>query len=239
MSHTHSPEIAAYSAATIAVFHDRFEHLEECRIGYLLTDEEIKMQGKVKAGFVTMPTAQGQNRKLYEWSLTQAFDFVDPNYDEPVAPDAIMVIAAEAWEEYSPEQRTMLVFHELEHIAHATTREGEERYSEEDGRPVYSIVGHDVEEFVSVAETFGTLDGNRAFAKLLTSGQTDPRVAEIVAMVEAQTFPALPKRSPVPKFRCPKCKCEPSGEIVQGWLVMAPDCPRCGAKVKPVKRGES
>lgn len=237
MAYTITPEIAAYAAAIIQTFKDRFEHLGECRIGYIFTDEEIRMQGKVKAGMVIMPSAMGQNRTLYEWALSQTFDFKDDIYEESVWPDVVMIVNSDCWEVYNAVQRVMLVYHEMLHIAQATTKDGEERYSEEDGRPLYSIIGHDVEEFEEVAELFGAEVGNKVFAQSLLSGKIDPRVKDIMEMVEAEMFPKLPRRPPPPQFKCKKCKKIVAGKVVQGWLVIPEKCPDCKGVLKPVARG--
>ena len=238
MAYVKSPEIAAYGASVIQVFQDRFEHLAECRIGYLFTDEEIKFQQKVKAGFVIMPSAMGQNRTLYEWTLAQTFDFLDDIYQEPIWPDVIMVINQESWEQCGAVQRVMLVTHELMHIGHTTTRDGEERYSEEDGRPIFTIIGHDVEEFEEIAQMFGTTAGNRDFAQMLLKDTQDPRVKEVLKMIKGQTFPVLPRRPPPPLFKCSKCEKTMRGKIVQGWAVIPEKCPDCQGEWKPVHRGK-
>ena len=231
-----SPEIAAYAQAIIQVFPEHFEHLQECRIGYLITDEEIRMQGRDKAGYAIMPQAMGQNGKLFDWTLAVQFGFIDECFDAPVPPDAIMVVQQEAWQVYQPIQRAGLVFHELKHIAHLHTKDGEPRYSDEDGRPLYSIIGHDVEEFTEVAALFGQQTQWKGFAQIVLGSELDPRVHEVIRRAHENDYEPLPKRPPPPAFRCKKCETAITGKPVAGWLVVDTKCPQCGAKTKPVKR---
>lgn len=172
---TKSTEVESYAKAIIEVFNDRFEHLEDCRTGYLFSQEiEIVIQGKKKDGYACMPTAMGQNRKLYEWALEEAFGFL---------PDALIVVWEEGWLESEPEDKVILVFHELMHIAHKTNKDGEPMYSNEDGRPQYCIGGHDVEEFKAVAEVFGDDAGWQEFAKNLQNNKRNPKMDEVITRV--------------------------------------------------------
>ncbi len=232
---TKAPEIAKYAEAIIATFPDQFEHLEECRIAYLFTDEEIKMQGREKAGYVQAPTAQGKNREIYEWTLKEVFGFVDEGYDAQVPPDFIMVISEEAWREYSPVRKVMLIFHELCHIVQRIDRNECPMYNEEDGRPIYACYGHDREEFDIVAQLFGTETGHGSFARAVMGGKVDPRIEEVLKLVESGTAPPLPKRVPPPRFRCSKCEIIAQGKLEQGWVIVSPICMACGGKVKAIK----
>lgn len=122
-----------------------FDHLSDALIGYLKTDEEIRMQGREKAAYVIIPTAMGQNRKIFNWALAEVFGHL---------PDAMMVVNEDAWIGMTQDQKIALVYHELSHIAQKTTKDGDPIYTEE-GQPVLNLVGHDTEEFVSVADRFG------------------------------------------------------------------------------------
>ena len=231
-----SDEVAAYAQAAIQAFPEHYEHLQECRIAYLVTDEDIRMQGRDKAGFVIMPTAMGQNGKIFDYVLAEFFGFIDECREVPVAPDVVMVIGREAWESYSPTRRVCLVCHELIHIAHAETKDGEPRYHEDDGRPVFTLIGHDVEEFTTIALMFGQVTQWAPFAKAVTESEPDARIQEVIALATTGKFEPLPKRPPPPTFRCVKCASSVKGAVVKGWLVVSEVCPACGASLKPAPR---
>lgn len=231
-----SPEISAYAQSAIQTFPDHYEHLQECRIAYLVTDEDIRMQGRDKAGFVIMPTAMGQNGKIFDYVLAEYFGFIDECYEVPVAPDVVMVISQDVWEGYNSIQRVCLICHELMHIAHAETKDGEQRYNEEDGRPVFTLLGHDVEEFTAIAAMFGQTTRWAPFSKVVLESKVDARVQEVLDRVATGSFEPLPKRPPPPAFKCSKCANSIKGKVVQGWLVITEACPACGASLKPVSR---
>ena len=140
-----SLELAAFSKAVRETFEDDFEHLEEASIGYLMTNKELKIRGRLCAAFVTIPNAQGQDRWIYQWALTHRFGFM---------PDILMVANTEVWEEYSEEARVALVHHELCHIHQKESSRGPV-FSKDDGRPELILVDHDLGEFFSVIGKYG------------------------------------------------------------------------------------
>lgn len=170
MSFQPAPELESLSAAIRQVFTETFEHLDDAKIGYLFTSEEILSKGKLKAGYAIVPTAMGQNRKILNWALDHVFGWL---------PDALIVVHDEQWEGLSDDQRIALAFHEMRHLSHKHTKAGEPMYTEE-GTPVIEIEDHDVEEFLSVAEIFGAWhEGLQVFGKLLQGKADAARIAEV------------------------------------------------------------
>ena len=98
-----SPSLQAYAQAIIEAFPDVFDHLVDADIGYLFTNQEITMRGQRKAGFVTQPNAQGQDRYIYPWALKVAFGFV---------PELLVVIDHQVWEVMPDHARIALLYHE-------------------------------------------------------------------------------------------------------------------------------
>ena len=172
---TQAPELETMARAVMQVFKETFEHLQDSQIGYLFTGCEIVTKGSRKSAYAIMPTAMGQNRRIYVWALEKAFG---------VYPDALIVADIEIWEELTEPQRVALVFHELRHLAHSHTKAGEPRYDEE-GKPVLEVVGHDVEEFLDVADTFGAWhEGLQVFGKVL-GGKADKKdVDEVLKLAK-------------------------------------------------------
>jgi predicted metallopeptidase len=170
-----SPELEAMALAIIEAFPETFEHLVEAEIGYLFTEEEIFSKGTRKSAYAIMPTAMGQNRKLYTWALEKAFGFL---------PDALIVADREIWEDLTVAQKVALVYHELRHVAHAHSKAGEPRYSEEDGRPILEIVDHDISEFLDVADVFGAWhEGLEAFGKALGGKADQDKINEVMKIM--------------------------------------------------------
>ena len=142
-------------------------HLREAHIGVLWCAVPNRRQGNAVAGQAEIPMARGgawakarHDQQLEEW-FGDVPDFVltfDPVY------------AAQA----SDLTFCALVEHELYHCGHARDGFGAPRFTR-DGRPVFTVRGHDVEEFVGVVARYGA--GSAA-------GKT-------AALVEAANRPAL------------------------------------------------
>lgn len=170
MSFIQSQELESMARAVMSVFTEIFEHLEEASIGYLMGDDEIVIKGSRKAAYAIIPTAMGQNRKIFNWALENVFGTL---------PDALIVAHADTWEELTSDQKVALVYHELRHICQRHSKEGEPMFSEE-GQPVLEIVDHDVEEFLDVADTFGAWhDGLKAFQGALAGKANQTKINEV------------------------------------------------------------
>ncbi len=140
-----APEVKAYFDVFVEQFEEEFSFLAEVDVLFLFAEEEIVIQGKSKSGFVILPSAMGQNRKLYIWALSVVAGYT---------PEVVMVILHSEWQEIDSLSRAILVYHEMCHLRQKTTSKGMPCFNE-DGAPVVEIVGHDVEEHFAVAEKFG------------------------------------------------------------------------------------
>lgn len=111
----------------------------------------LARQGKSILGQMALPQWQGSMGPLAVWLLAKTCGGVVPDY--------IMILDQDWWDQASATRREALVFHELCHCAHARDKDGELRFTDE-GRPVWGIAAHDVEEFNAVVEKYGawTLD---------------------------------------------------------------------------------
>jgi hypothetical protein len=118
----------------------------EAVIMFLMRADPQEKQGRQILGQMMLPQFQGALAKVGKWLLVQSTG--------GVLPDFIMVLDNSFWRQATAIQREALVFHELLHAKHATNREGELRF-DEDGKPVWAIRGHDLEEFNEVVRTYG------------------------------------------------------------------------------------
>ena len=127
--------------------YEEFIHLRDgdARVEFLLVGDEIIRSGRQVLGEVHIPTVQGKLRGVFEWMLEQQFDSV---------PDFLVMLDQSYWDESGRNDREILIFHEMCHMIHKTDADGELRY-DEDGNPVWGIVGHDVEEFVATVARYG------------------------------------------------------------------------------------
>lgn len=143
---------------------EEFLHLRvgEAAILFIMrADPEVKAQRQI-LGYMALPRFQGSLGKVARWLLAKVCDGL---------PDFIMVLDNTWWVQASPTQREALVFHELLHAAHATDKEGEPRFTD-DGKPIWDIRGHDIEEFNEVVRRYGAWSPDvSAFIKALAEGK--------------------------------------------------------------------
>ncbi len=124
-----------------------FTHLRvgEAAILFLMrTAPKVKAQRQI-LGQMALPKFGGVLADVATWSFAKLFGEV---------PDFIMWLDSGWWTQATPHQREALVFHELCHAVHAKDKAGEERF-DDDGKPVWDIRGHDLEEFNEVVRRFG------------------------------------------------------------------------------------
>lgn len=143
-----------------------FGHLKEGEVDicWIESVEGMTDKGRHVLGMVHEPKVQGKLSSMFSWMLRLVHG---------ADPDFIIRIDAPWWAVATPMEREILVYHELSHIAHAEDKDGEPKYNDDTGRPVYCIVGHDIEEFSNVARRYGAWSADlQNFAQALKEGTT-------------------------------------------------------------------
>lgn len=125
-------------------------HLAHAEIGFLWTFVENSRRGRRIIGQCEEGKPQGA---IGQWARARAemqikiwFGFV---------PDFIITLDAEYCRHCGDAEFMALVEHELYHAAQDTDAFGAPKFSRSTGRPVFTIRGHDVEEFVGVVRRYG------------------------------------------------------------------------------------
>lgn len=132
----------------------------EIDIDWLIRCDEKVKGGRQILGTVYQPMVQGELRDMFEWLLTRLLGRL---------PRFLVVLDDAYWQQATPLQREILVFHELSHIRQKLDRYGAPRF-DKDGLPIYGLRGHDVEEFTQVVARYGTWnDELRAFVAAANS----------------------------------------------------------------------
>lgn len=151
------PGCPADIAARLIAECPEFQHLidgEACIRFLLDTDETIK-QGKRVVGSANLPTVQGGLKGVFDWLINRLFD--GPKVD------FLIILEHDYWEAADEKTREILIFHELCHCIHKRDKDGDPRY-DEDGRPCWGIIAHDVEEFNATVRRYGAYsDDIKAF----------------------------------------------------------------------------
>lgn len=135
-------------AGRLVAREDEFADLRtgEAAILFLMRAEPKVKNGRRELGSMSMPNFQGAFGAVGTWLLAQ--------YCGGDLPDYVMILDTQFWRQATPHQREALVFHELMHATIAEDRHGEKRFTAE-GKPVWGIRGHDIEEFNLVARRYG------------------------------------------------------------------------------------
>lgn len=144
-----------------------FDHLKEgdARIEFLLCGVETLRGGRQVLGEVHLPTVQGRLKGVFDWLLLRLFE---------ETPDFLVVLDQAYWDEADGRQREILVFHELCHCVQKSDKQGEPRFDEE-GRPVWGLMGHDVEEFTATVSRYGAYSPE-IVEFIQAAGKASPRV---------------------------------------------------------------
>lgn len=153
-----------------------YEHLREARIGTLWTNVERMKNGLLTLGMAQLYRASGDKwmsgrtaQQVREWFEGWWDDDRDGLY-----PDFIITLYAPRAAEMNAPSFAALCAHELRHCGQKTDRWGEPKY-DGDGNPEWAMVGHDVEEFVSVVEDFGIQAAGPMAARFVEAAKRVPR----------------------------------------------------------------
>lgn len=125
----------------------------EAVIAYMMRKDEKVKAGKRILGTCHMPKVQGDLSPLFDWMLDRTLGYF---------PDYLIVLDQQWWDLVNVRQREILVFHELKHCCQKTNRNGEPLFERESGRPIWGIIGHDVEEFTSTVQRYGAWNAELA-----------------------------------------------------------------------------
>lgn len=141
-----------------------FAHLKdgEANVAWFMRADVFVQAGRMILGMVHLPKVQGRLNALFLWML---------NSLHGSQPDFIVILDAVWWGQASEREREILVYHETCHMIQAEDKDGEPKFDDDTGRPVFALAGHDVEEFSAVVRRYGAWnDDILAFQQALQEG---------------------------------------------------------------------
>lgn len=165
-----SEELGAWARATFIepdgpLANPDHAHLEQATFGWLWTNYPASQHGRAIAGEARIPRSGGARWSQHAgvWQVEQWFGHV-PNF--------IITISTEAAAIMDDPSFCALVEHELYHCAQAIDEFGSPRFDRE-GMPIWTMRGHDVEQFVGVVERYGAdATGTRTMIEAAKRGPT-------------------------------------------------------------------
>jgi hypothetical protein len=171
-----SPDLSAWMQKTFVVsgaplLNPDHEHLEDALIGVLWTNVANTRSGKMIAGTAEMPyggTGSKWGKARAEFQLRQWFG--------PDRLDFLIVLDAEYADQCDDATFCSLCEHEMYHCAQKTDLFGAPAFSKS-GSPLYTMKGHDAEEFVGVVARYGVGAAAGGVPALVAAGNKAPSVA--------------------------------------------------------------
>lgn len=170
-----SPELAEWATAsfiadTAPLRNPDHEHLRSASIGFLWTNVTNAKKGRMVIGTAEPGAPQGAMGK---WGRAKAMLQVTDWFG--MVPDFIITIDAAWWLQATNAEACALVEHELYHCAQDRDEYGAPKFNKQTGRPVFTMRGHDVEEFIGVVRRYGAdAAGIRA---LINAAEAGPEIA--------------------------------------------------------------
>ena len=147
-------------------------HLGMATLGALWTNAPARSQQRTIVGTAEIPTMRGrpwvkarQEVQMREW------------FDEPL-PDFVLTFSAPYAVHVDNASFCALVEHELYHCAQAIDQYGSPKVRKGDGKPVFAMRGHDVEEFVGIVRRYGPGSAAGDTLALVEAAKRRPEVAE-------------------------------------------------------------
>lgn len=137
-----------FLAETSPLYNAEHIHLREASLGVLWTNCDNSKKGRSVIGQAEQmpPMAMGK------WQRARTVQQIEEWFDG--MPDFLLTFSAPAAAGMDDPSFCALVEHELYHCAHKLDQFGMPAFGK-DGRPIFTMRGHDVEEFIGVVARYG------------------------------------------------------------------------------------
>lgn len=171
-----APELDAWARATFidedaALLNEEHAHLREAKLGFLWTSVGNARGGHAVVGQAEIPSIQGG-----KWARARFFQQVEGWFG--LVPDFLITLEAGFADQADDATFCALVEHELYHCAQARDAYGAPRFSKSTGLPIFTMRGHDVEEFVGIVARYGVGAAAGQTAALVEAAGRAPIVCE-------------------------------------------------------------
>lgn len=130
------------------LYNPEHNHLAHADIGFLWTNVMSKSKGRWVLG-----TAEKPRTGSSKWSALRGIYQLEQWFGK--VPDFIITVDANYFYDTGNPERCALLEHELYHCAQKKDKYGVPAFSQQTGKPLFEIRGHDVEEFIGVVRRYG------------------------------------------------------------------------------------
>lgn len=159
---------AAFLGETSPLFNVDHDHLHHATLGVLWTAVENRRQELAVVGTAERPLFRGNawQKERQRYQLEQWFGF---------EPDFLITLSAEYAGNTDDTSWCSLVEHELYHCAQKLDEWGTPKFTRT-GEPIWTLRGHDVEEFVAIIERYGPAAGAGSTKRFIEAAQRKPKI---------------------------------------------------------------
>jgi len=148
-------------------------HLTQATIGCLWTNVENTRQARIVVGQAEIPAnTYGRSGK---WPAGRARQQIEEWFGDE--PDFLLTFDAIYADAVDDGSFCALVDHELFHCGQALDEFGQPRFRKNDGLPVWTIRGHDVEEFAGVVRRFGLRAAGENVQEFVDAAMQRPEIS--------------------------------------------------------------
>lgn len=147
-------------------------HLQQADLGFLWTSVPNSRQGRTILGQCEMGNQIGGMGK---WAKARAKQQLREWFGGEI-PTFVITISAQYAAECSDLEFCALVEHELFHAAQILDEFGSPKFTK-DGRPVFGLCGHDLEEFIGVVKRYGIV--SQEIAALVEAANKGPEIGSV------------------------------------------------------------
>jgi hypothetical protein len=148
-------------------------HLRQARLGVLWTNCENRRRARRIVGQAEMPSRSGGGT-VGVWQRARMHQQLGEWFG--CTPDFLITLDAVACSSLEDASFCALIDHELYHCAQQLDEFGQPKFDKVTGKPLWSLKGHDVEEFVGVVRRFGIEAAGRAATDLVIAAAGKPEV---------------------------------------------------------------
>lgn len=152
------------------LLNEEHAHLREAQVAFMWTAVPNARGGNGVVGQAEIPSIQGG-----KWARARFFQQIEEWFGH--VPHFLITLDAGFADEADDATFCALVEHELYHCAQAKDAWGAPRFSKTTGLPVFTMRGHDVEEFVGIVGRYGVGAAAGQTSAFVAAAIAGPRVA--------------------------------------------------------------
>lgn len=154
------------------LYNEDHRHLRQARIAYLWTNVSNSRGGRdiVATAEIPRPPAIGGKWARAKWEYQMTGWFGHSNFD------FLITLNARFIGDCQPIVAVATLDHELYHCGQKTDEFGAKMFGKKSGKPVYTLLAHDVEEFVGIWRRYGAEAGAGDSIGLAAAAKRKPKI---------------------------------------------------------------